>query len=87
MHYWGQPVARGYAYGGIGLLSPLLMVLFWAAVIFLFLALIKGYHKSATGDSDEGLNKAFDILKERYARGEIDKKKFDEMRKDILKPD
>jgi putative membrane protein len=87
MHYWGQPIARGYGYGGIGLISPFLVVLFWAAVIFLFIALVKGYHKSAENDFEEGSGKALNILKERYAKGEIDKKKFDEMKKDILKTD
>ena len=87
MHYWGQPIARGYGYGGISLISPLLVVLFWAAVIFLFIALVKGYHHSSQDYDSEGGTKALDILKERYAKGDIDKKKFDEMKKDILKKD
>jgi putative membrane protein len=88
MHYWGQPITRGYGYGGIGLISPLLVVLFWAAVIFLFIALIKGYRKDTREyENEDGSCRALDILKERYAKGDIGKKKFDEMKKDILKKD
>lgn len=69
MHY-------GY-YGGFGLIGFLWMFVFWFAVIWLVVWLIR-----RGGHMEHG--NAFDILKERYAKGEITKKQFDEMKKDIL---
>ena len=56
-----------------------IIILFWVALIFLIIRMVRGTrqyggHKNKT---------ALDILKERYARGEIDKKEFEEKKKDL----
>ena len=55
------------------------MLLFWALVIVGIVLLIKwlaaGHHGSE--------NKALDILKERYAKGEINKEEFEAKKKDL----
>lgn len=66
-------------YGG-GILGILFMILFWAAVILLIVWL----YRQIRGTGVEGVSKsALDILKERYAKGEITKEEFQEMKKEL----
>jgi uncharacterized membrane protein len=60
---------------GIGLLY---MVLFWGLIIWLIVWLINKYGKQ-TGKTES----AMEILKKRFARGEINKKRFEEMKKEL----
>jgi putative membrane protein len=73
--------------GGFGFGGGILMLVFWALVIggivLLVLRLLER-NPSTTGPSrqDSG-DRALDLLRERYARGEITKEQFDQMRKDL----
>ena len=66
-------------WGGFGL-SWLFMLLFWALLILGVAALIRSLIRS--GDSKE-TKTPLDILERRYAGGEIDKKEFEEKKKDL----
>ena len=70
----------------------LMMVLFWGGLIALFFWLFRAYvgpntHRSPdcadTEDHDRPSRDALDILKERYARGEISKSEFEQIRGDL----
>jgi putative membrane protein len=77
MHGWGYGVSGGW----LGWLGPVLMVVFWAAVIvgivFLIRWLITRSSPAEKGDS------ALDILKRRYARGEISGEEYRKMKEDV----
>jgi putative membrane protein len=60
----------------------LFMVIFWALVIIGIILLIKMILR---GTKTEGKTEtALDILKKRYAKGEISKEEFEEKKKDLI---
>lgn len=91
-----SPFYSHYSFWPDGILSLLITVLFWAAIVSLFLFLVKkmtghadggccGVHHMSDATDDEAADAPtyMCILKERYAKGEIDKQKFEEMKKDL----
>lgn len=73
----------GYYDFGYGMgFGWIFMVLFWAGVILLIVWLVRQNfnQENLTERRTPG-----DILKERFAKGEISKKEFDEMKKELNK--
>lgn len=70
--YGGWGSMMGYFGGGI------MMIVFWVAIIYFIVWLVRNNKINGADNT-----KALDILKERYAKGEIDKKEFEEKKKDI----
>jgi putative membrane protein len=70
-HMWGWGM-------GFGMIS---VVLFWVLVVLGIVVLVKWIGGSSA--SAPPSKTALDILKERYARGEIDKQEFEEKKRDL----
>ena len=65
---------------GLGIFGPLMMILVWAAIIFFFVWLVREARGGVQGENGKS---ALEILKERYAKGEIELKEFEEKKKDL----
>ena len=84
----------GYGYGMMGpsmmggfggvWFMPIVMVIFWGLVIWGIVALVRGVASPGNSGYSNQADSALEILKRRYARGEITKQEYEERKKDIV---
>ncbi len=80
---------HGYGWGpcpgmmGWGWFGGIMMGIVWIGAIIVIVLLIRRLLASGAGGVRGGEGSALDILKKRYARGEINKEEFEEKRKDL----
>ena len=77
---WGM----GYHHmmgGGMGMVMTIFWVVLVSALVLLVSGAINGYRDSHT--NHEGLRDPLEILKQRYARGEIDKIEYEDKRRSL----
>ena len=78
------PGMMGWGYG-MGWIGMILMAVFWIAVIVGIVFLIRWLMVSTgSGFRGKAEESALEILKKRYARGEIKKEEFEEKKKDLI---
>lgn len=58
------------------------MVIFWGLIVLGVVALVRWL---ATSPGDRDGKTALDILEQRYARGELERKEYEQKRKDLQK--
>ena len=84
---------QGYGYGmgpgmmggfGGGWFMPIIMIAFWGLVIWGIVALARGVASPSNSGSSNQTDSALEILKRRYARGEINKQEYEERKKDLI---
>ena len=68
---------------GWGLGGGLMMILLWVAIIIFIVWIVREIGGKKDTNKTHGSKSALDILKERYAKGEIDQKEFEEKKKDL----
>jgi putative membrane protein len=63
----------------------IVMIIFWVVVICALVLLVSGMINGIRGSqaNDDDLRKPLEILKQRYARGEIDKAEYEDKRRSL----
>lgn len=86
---WPGMMHYGFAYGSgyrllpwVGLGAMLFRTLIVAAGLLLFVELLH-QRRLARIEAGAGATRPMEIVRERYARGEIDREQFDQMRRDL----
>jgi len=76
-----------FPFGSGGILTIILTILFWALIIGAIVWLVSGLVSRTTKDMSShtttASESALDILKKRYARGEISKDQYEDIRRDL----
>ncbi|MDI6915999.1 MAG: SHOCT domain-containing protein [Desulfitobacteriaceae bacterium] len=81
---YGPSVGNG-GFWWMGLMGMAFQLIFWVAIIALGIYLFKRIGLSRMTVGSSGRPDAFDILKERYARGEIDADEYQRRKQDLQK--
>jgi putative membrane protein len=82
---WGDgfPWMMGWGFGWMWFM-PVFMIVFWGLVIWAVVALVQGISRSGSAGGASREDSALEILKRRYARGEIGKEEYEEKKRDLL---
>lgn len=72
---WHEMEGIGWGWLGLGIVH---MVLFWGLVILAFAALLKWL-----GGGSLSAPSAMDILKARYAKGELNREQFEQLKREL----
>lgn len=71
---------EGMGWGGLGMVP---MLLFWVLVILGIAVLVRWLARGSSGSSGDKPPRAMDILEARYAKGEITREQFEQMKREI----
>ncbi len=72
-----------FGFGHMGFFGGFLMFIFWALIIGLIIWGVAGMSRRGRYMHHAYYNSALDIARERYARGEISKEEFEQLKKDL----
>ncbi len=79
MYYFGNYGSQFFYWPMIG---GVMMIVFWGVVIYL---LVVGVQKLTNQNGSRDTERALEILKERYAKGEITHEEYEKIRKNLEK--
>ena len=72
----------GWGHHGLFWFGPILMVLFWILVVLCIIWFVRSMARSRKDKTEDS---AIDIVRKRYAKGEITKEEFEKMKDDLTK--
>lgn len=81
---WGPGMMGNWGYGMMGWFGPIMMLVFGGLIILALILLIRwlwGISQSKT--EVKGSESPMDILKRRYASGEVDREEFEQKKRDL----
>jgi len=83
-YYYGPHMVRPIN-PGLGIFGWIIGIIIWVLLICLIVGLIRHFvsNREKSEDDGESSNRALEILKERYAKGEISHQEFEKIKKDI----
>lgn len=76
-NHMGSGMGWGFGFGGF------YMILFWAVIIAVVVVLVKWIFRGSARTDMPSSKSALDVLKERYARGEIGREEFEQKKRDL----
>ncbi|HEX7454429.1 MAG TPA: SHOCT domain-containing protein [Gallionella sp.] len=80
---WGHMGNYGWGWGGMGFGMGFGMLLFWGLLIAAIVMLVKCSRGSGSCGKRDQDKSALDLLKERYAGGEIERDEFEQKKRDL----
>ncbi len=80
----GPGMMGGWGWGGASPLWGVGMFVFWALIIGGVVLLVSwGIRQAGPGPGESAGRRPLDILKERYARGELNREQYEQMRREL----
>lgn len=70
---------------GLGVFGTIQMLLWWVLIILGIMVLVKWLVAGSLSSEREGESRTLQILKERYAGGQIGKEEFEQKKQDLRK--
>ena len=80
---YGPGMMGGYGWGGGSGFGMIGMLLWWVLIVLGIVLIAKWLLSGGPGGGRAAGDRALEILKERYARGDIDKDEFEQKKRDL----
>ncbi len=80
--YYNYGPMDGHSWG-LGILMPILFLIFVAIISLIVIKLLSHHEMNFKGTFGESVNDPLNIVKQRYAKGEIKKEEYEQLLKDL----